>query len=407
MISGSPLAHRLRPLWMQRIGRWLALLGILCLDWLATLRARPPQAPGAVLIVRLDAIGDFVLWQRSARHYRALYPTQRLVLAANATWTTLAECLPYWDEVIPIDMEAIRSDLCYRLRLLGSLSRRRFGVALHPTHSRSILYGDSVVRATRATVRIGSAGDLANISVAQKALSDRWYTRLVPTTGEPLAELDRHLHFLQALGWRGLDPTKRSADQHLPTVARLPAKVVIKSPYCIVFPGASWGGRQWPVSAFAELIDAMARECPSRTIALCGGEAERELCTDLEARSHAATVNMAGATSLPEFCELVRRADFLVGNETSAIHIASVVGTPSVSIVGGGHFGRFVPYPEDAGDASPVPVHERMPCYGCNWRCHLPHADGGPVPCISAITVGAVLAAVRRIAPAHTAVPAV
>jgi len=119
-----------------------------------------------------------------------------LVLAANAAWAGLASRLPYWDEVISIDVPAMRSDLAYRLRLLASLSRRRFAVALHPTHSRSILYGDSVIRTTRAAERIGSTGDLANISITQRRLSDRWYTRLVPTTNEPLAEIDRHYGIL-------------------------------------------------------------------------------------------------------------------------------------------------------------------------------------------------------------------
>lgn len=392
-----------------RISRWLFLIGVVCLDWIASRRAPWWQAGGGdVLIVRLDAIGDFVLWQRSARHYRSLFPQQRLVLAANAAWAGLASRLPYWDEVISIDVPAMRSDLAYRLRLLASLSRRRFAVALHPTHSRSILYGDSVIRTTRAAERIGSTGDLANISITQRRLSDRWYTRLVPTTNEPLAEIDRHVHFLRNLGWQGSDATLRyTAAERLPTVAELPPQLSLDLPYAVVSPAASWTGKQWPASAFAEMIDVMAKECPGRAIVLCGSASERQLCAELATRAHAPTINLAGATTLPELCELIRRADLLIGNDSSAVHIAAAVGTPSVCIVGGGHFGRFVPYPTQAGAAKPVAIHVQMPCFGCNWRCHVPHAEGGPVPCISAITVEAALHAVRQIAPMRAAAPAI
>jgi pyruvate-formate lyase-activating enzyme len=40
------------------------------------------------------------------------------------------------------------------------------------------------------------------------------------------------------------------------------------------------------------------------------------------------------------------------------------VGTPNVIMLGGGHFGRFMPY-------SPLTSTVCLPlsCYGCNWRC--------------------------------------
>lgn len=114
-------------------------------------------------------------------------------------------------------------------------------------------------------------------------------------------------------------------------------------------------------------------------------------------RTARATINLAGKTSLPEFCELVRRAQFLVGNETSAIHIAAAVGTPSICLLGGGHFGRFVPYPSGMPGSSPEPVYEPMPCFGCSWNCHLPHLKGRAVPCVTAINVVAVSAAIEQV----------
>jgi ADP-heptose:LPS heptosyltransferase len=80
-----------------------------------------------------------------------------------------------------------------------------------------------------------------------------------------------------------------------------------------------------------------------------------------------------------------------VGNETSATHIAVAVGTPSICLLGGGHFGRFVPYPDGVGGTIPVPVHHAMDCFGCDWHCTQPHRDGDPAPCIAAIAVDSVV----------------
>jgi ADP-heptose:LPS heptosyltransferase len=56
---------------------------------------------------------------------------------------------------------------------------------------------------------------------------------------------------------------------------------------------------------------------------LCGGLEERDLCSQMIHLSGKEALNLAGKTSLPELVEVIRRSKFLIGNETSAIHIAA------------------------------------------------------------------------------------
>jgi ADP-heptose:LPS heptosyltransferase len=91
----------------------------------------------------------------------------------------------------------------------------------------------------------------------------------------------------------------------------------------------------------------------------------------------------------------------IIGSETSAMHIAAAVSTPSVCLLGGGHFGRFVPYPVNVEGVVPSPVFHKMECYGCNWQCTQSHEAGQPVPCISAISVEKVVAAAEVIISAR------
>ena len=64
-----------------------------------------------ILLIRLDAIGDFVMWLDTAKEYQKLYPSDKykILLAGNKIWCDLADELPYWDKVIPVDLKQFKS----------------------------------------------------------------------------------------------------------------------------------------------------------------------------------------------------------------------------------------------------------------------------------------------------------
>ena len=348
---------------------------------------------GPIVLIRLDAIGDFVLWLDTARHFRTLYPGRHICLLANGAWCELAQGLSYWDEVIPIDVPGLVRRPLYRWRIFHRISRRKFSLAICPAYSRDFWTGDSVLRATRAAECIGCDSDLTNLTPAYKRCSDRWYTRLVPARPGPLMELRRNAEFMSNLGGLTLNPTvatfpRRAGGPHESQAA-----------YCILFPGASWGGRRWPVESFVEL-GVRLRAHGDWQLVLCGSASERDLCDRVAYALGGDVLNLAGKTSLVQLSEWLRSAKLLVSNETSAIHIAAAVGTPSVCILGGGHFGRFLPYDAlTSGCAPKVAVHQ-MPCFHCNWHCTQPHRAGEAVPCISEVSVAQVFAlALEALAP--------
>ena len=83
-------------------------------------------------------------------------------------------------------------------------------------------------------------------------------------------------------------------------------------------------------------------------------------------------------------------SNLLIGNDTSSVHIASAVNTPSIALVGGGHYGYFLPYPSSLkGTHLPTVVDFKMDCYGCNWKCPYVKSLQQTVPCVSSITVNA------------------
>lgn len=338
---------------------------------------------GGVAIVRLDAIGDFVLWLDVAKEFRNLYPNAKLTLIANQAWSDLARLLPYWDDVIMIDRKKFTRDPVYRFKKLKQMRLLGIETAIQTSYSREFRLGDSLIRAVGAIRRIGSIGDLSNIISWQKKISDKWYSQLITAKEEPLMELQRNAEFMRGLGLRN----STAGIPSLPSVADLPENLMIEQSYFVIFPGASSSGRLWPAKRFGELLLKLTGS--NRGIAvLCGSRQERALCARIIDSSGTKALNMAGETTLPELVEVIRRAKFLVGNETSAVHIAAAVGTPSVCILGGGHYGRFLPYVVDSDEQiAPVPVVHRMDCFGCNWQCTRTHARDMAFPCILRIPV--------------------
>ena len=347
------------------------------------------ESNGGVVIVKLDQIGDFILWIEAAKQLRSHYQGKKIVLIANAVWADLAMTLPYWDEVWPIHPRRFVKDLPYRWVQLIKIRRAHFDIAIQPTYSRSFMHGDSLIRGSGSRERIGSLGNLDNISKVAKYVSDLWYTQLVSAQHLPMMELERNTEFVINLTKRGFKPNLEC----LPKLAK-PRLSVSDTAYFILFPGGSWSGRLWPSNKFAEVAVAINKEY-GWTPVLCGSAQEIEICNHVIKQAAIPCINMSGQTSLGELTEVIRNACLLVSNETSAIHIAVAVGTPSICVTGGGHFGRFVPYSSRFEGQKPQIANHFMPCYGCNWRCTKPHREGEAMPCIQQIPSAQVIGLAR------------
>ena len=344
-----------------------------------------------VALIRLDAIGDFIVWLDSAKAYRGIYPSERIVLIANTSWAEFAMTLPYWDEVLPVDPLRFSRFGKYRFYCMKKISSYGFSVAIHPGYSRRTSLGDSIVRATQATHKIAPVRDRMNSVVPdrERKIADAWYSRIVPSPPDEIMELDRNTDFLNQMTGRRL---------FAPSLPKLPPSQrshLDLGAYFIVVPGAGWQGRMWRIANFCSVILRVREKYGLRAV-ICGGSSEMTLCQRILDEVKGDAVNYAGKTSLLDLADLIAGARVVVTNETAAVHFATAVGTPSVCIIGGGHFGRFVPYPEKFSGVKPIVANFHMICYGCNWSCTEIYAYGNPVPCIDKISGNVVLDAIDQ-----------
>ena len=340
-----------------------------------------------VLVIRLDSLGDFILWLDAAKGLRNLYPSDsyEVILLGNREWIELAEGLPLFDEVWELDRLQFKMNPLYRWRLLGRIKQYGFDIVIHPTFSREYYYGDTIAYVSGAKERIGSEGDLSNITMREKKRSDRWYSRLVPASKTSLMEIERNTEFLRGLGLESFQPNM----PEFPIKGNLPKWLGNEEPYYLIFPGASWSGKQWPVDNFVKLA-ALIHERTSWMGLICGSINETGLGQQLLEQAGNIVKNYVGKTSLSELAKMIAHAKFIVGNDSGAMHIAAAVRTPAVCILGGGHFGRFMPYRGVTTKNTqhlPVVAFHPMDCFNCNWHCIYSVLPGRPVPCVERVTV--------------------
>jgi len=387
--------HRATKRDLTRFLSWLLIL--LPFDLAVRLVPRPARAENSrlkVLILRPDALGDLVLWLDAAEALRGLYPPDKyeITLLVNQNWQTLAAQLPWFDGVWGMDRRKFATRPLYRYNFLKKVRQAGFDLALNTIFVRDFLWSDPVVWASGAPVRIGYHGDFSIITPALMRFADRWYTRIIRSRDAPVTEIERNADFIRALG----ADSYRAGVSRLPLTTALPEGFSVVGPYYLLVPGAGKEYRQWPLAGFAEIAQRLHRELGWIGVVV-GAASDAALGARLAESAGVPVANWAGRTTLAELVRLVAEAELVVSNETSTVHIAAATATPVVSVTGGGHYGRYVPYRLEVPVTQSLPlaaIHE-MPCFGCNWQCIYPVPPEAPTPCIAGITVDTVWSAVQ------------
>ena len=336
-----------------------------------------------LLFVRTDAIGDFILWLDAAKTLRLYYKDYHITLVCNTVVADLAKSLPYFDKIIPIKPLDFRKKLIYRYQILKHIVSESYEKAIHFPYTRHqyFLSGEAIIRVVYAKEKIGSEGE--RVKNWRYSLGKRFYTKLLPASNENLMELKRNEEFLKGLGLKN----------YTAKIYKFPEFIFQPVHYeydYIIFPGASSIKKQWPIENFAKVAKFIYNKT-GWTGLICGGPGEEILAKQLIKLANVPLINIAGRTSLRELVNLVQKANFLISNDTGIVHIAASVGTTAICILGGWHYGRFLPYPKMGKNNLPIVVNYKMDCYHCNEKCIFSVSVNDRPPCIANISIKQVI----------------
>jgi ADP-heptose:LPS heptosyltransferase len=327
----------------------------------------------SVLIIRGDGgIGDFVLFLPSLKELRRHYAGSKISLLVGSESAELASAFTDVDEVISFEVRRYRLDLAYRIRLIQRLRYQQFHVALNPMYSREPMT-DELLYCSGAKERIALDGNLDNIDARTKNANNAYCTRILPSSSGQLHELARNREFVERL--TGATSSTEDSRSRLSLSESLVSGATAllrrrgldpeKDLIVAMFPGALNTIKVWPEDRFAQLADHMAAKYGAR-ILLCGSNSDRERGERICRLTSAPLASVIGDTTLPQLAAVLHLSALYVGNDSGPLHIGAAVDTPTVCILGGGHFGRFLPYPDALRHRA---IFEPMSCYHCNWKC--------------------------------------
>lgn len=361
-----------------------------------------------VLIIKVDAIGDFIIWLDSAKEFRGLYPDKKLYLMCSAPCVDIARSTGFFDEIITLNIRKFEADNKYKKEMIKELSKYKFDVLIQTAYSRTV-HMDMLAAAISANEKIGFVSDETRTNLsryiatkASKKKLDKIYDRLVPASDQWLMEVRRNGELIRGLGkcdFRTAMPVLNKYDAN--------PEIIPTENYYVIFPGASTPKKMWDIKNFAKVADHIYKKT-GWSAYVCGAKDEEYLYDKMMEEKAPETVvkNYLGKTSLLELGEVIRNARLVISNDTSGIHFAAAVNTPSVCILGEYNYGRFLPYDwdksEDDSNAKMIVCSANMPCKKCavgkmTSECNTCMAVTGRYLCVDRISADEVIEAADKI----------
>jgi ADP-heptose:LPS heptosyltransferase len=195
-----------------------------------------------------------------------------------------------------------------------------------------------------------------NLTMEKAETGSKGWKR-IQGTHSSISELNYLQGFCQTVLGCELDPTPRlnlddSNDHKQPN----PSKKRIG----ICLGGAS---SRWPYLHWLELLDGLVSK--GLTPVLFGTKTEFMVAEKLVSKINPVE-SYVGKLSLIETITAFRQLHCVVSNDTGLAHLATLCTPKVVTILGGGTFGRFFPWPKQENQYI---VHYGMDCYDCEWRC--------------------------------------
>ena len=117
-------------------------------------------------------------------------------------------------------------------------------------------------------------------------------------------------------------------------------------------PTANWGGKQWPVASFRDLIERLTSAgapLEGHSVAVLGGPGERADAEPiLNAIPDSRRIDLVGTEDLLTLAACLERAVLYVGNDSGLMHLAAASGAPTLGLFGPSREVHYAPWGENA-----------------------------------------------------------
>jgi ADP-heptose:LPS heptosyltransferase len=330
----------------KNIKNFLVKLSVKLVDASVVLTSfnKPKQPSRGVLLIRTDAIGDYILF----RNFIQLlceskeYGGKKITLIGNQLWRNLVEEFDghYFEHCIWIHPKRFYTKPFYRYQVLKKIRKQNFEVAISPAFIRTPLVNDALLRNCIATHKITTQGDTTHSEAILAQRNNKYFTQIIKNEQMLIFEWYRNVEI-----FKQLIPTSTNALTFLRP--NLPFKK--QESTIVLFIGGSHAYKHWAIENYYKVVSYLLTQATAK-ITICGGKEDE---ADAEKLIHLLNSNrvenFCGKTTLQQFVNIVANALLVVTNESNATHIAAAAQVPAVCIANGSEYGKFYPYPTGLG----------------------------------------------------------
>lgn len=312
-------------------------------DYLACLFSPNTINTERTIIIRTDAIGDYILFRNFLKPLQEHYG--KITLVGNEAYQDIVDNFDQEtiEIFIPINRKKFIRSPIYRFLLIRKLRQYSYKTLINPIYSRDYI-SEEITKNIIASQKIGSIGDISNLDQQTKLKYDMQYTTLAPADKNIKFEFYRNLEFINFILKKNIN-----IEYFLPiNDIQNNATFIPPTPYSVLFIGASANFRKWGINHFAEVGKFLTKL--GENIVICGGKEDfangQKLIQLINSPNK--VYNLCGLTTLTGLALVVYNGNHIISNETSCVHIAIAIRHNKVFVVSNGnHFGRFIPYPKE------------------------------------------------------------
>lgn len=329
----------------------------------------------SVLVISLKRVGDVILSIPAFRAIKENLPKSLVTVFADSYTKDILDRIPTIDSVVPYSKS---SSFLKKAKQVRKLSYNSFDLAVDFTCDYTF-EGALWTWLSGAKFRVGY---------------DAWkrgflFNQPVQPTKEVLHAIDEILYLTRSIGLETEDKslTLSASEEAADTVKKFLQSKGVKSDTLLIgiHPGGYYPTQRWLAGRFAEVADILIKKHKARVV-LMGGSKEEKII-------HQITTQMANPSlvfldqPLGDLLALLQSCHLLICNNSGPLHMATALGTLTVSTMGPTLPERWWPQGEEH-----IVLRKDLPCMPCcRGRCRLKTLD-----CMKLITVEDMLEAAEK-----------
>lgn len=268
-----------------------------------------------ILVVKPSSLGDIIHSLPFLNSVRKCFPDSEIHWVVARGFHDLLESHPMIDKLWIINKDQWKNvsaagETIRELRTLyKSLKDERYDLVVD---LQGLLRSALISRATASAMRVGFSEAREGSSVL--------YTHKVEG-GSGIHAVDR---YLKVASFLGCDVSEVAFP-----MTEAPFPLPFNGDFAVVAPGARWKTKRWPPVRFSRLVLRL----PIRSV-IVGSKPESLVSKQIAEESGGKAISVAGKTSLKQLSGIIRKARFVVTNDSGPMHMAAAHGVPVFAFFG-------------------------------------------------------------------------